>query len=102
MAAIQDLNIRVVGLDKLIDAIQRLGDQKLELHTEDPLPTELQDLMWLIQHGMHLMIGMKGDAPYIRLMPMDGIQPCSYEGTTLSRALGKARREVERQIGGVR
>jgi len=104
----QEHNVRVIGLDQLNNNVGLLIDRLNMFMTyfQPPVAEEnrevtLDNLTWLIQHEVHLFIGMQDDKPYVRVMPVSGIPARTLNGP-IDRSLARLRRESERLFGGGR
>lgn len=102
-----DLNIRVPGsitltvkldeasIENLAAAMGTVQEaRQVPFSTLQETADPLEDLYWLLEHNVHVTVGMIDDAPYVRPMPTAGITANMYKGDIL-RALGKLRKELE-------
>ena len=103
----------VPGLDQINNKLGLLIDRfnvLISVMTAEPEPIAegdapedpLDDLIWLVTHDVHVMIGIdEQKEAYVRVLPVSGIPQRTLKGP-IDRSLRKLRGEVEKIMGGRR
>jgi hypothetical protein len=55
------------------------------------------DLVWLVEKGVHMTIGKGDKGLYVRVMPVSGITPTMMNGD-IGRSLHRLRKDLERRL----
>jgi hypothetical protein len=108
----ETVTVYVPGLDKIDNKLGLLIDRFDQLVTAMTIEPEqlgegdapedpLDDLIWLVTHDVHVMIGVADEEAYVRVLPVSGIPQRTLKGP-IDRSLRKLRGEVEKIMGGRR